>query len=550
MSGGRGLERLELRLERLQLTFRFTYAFHAREVRFERNSGEGFERIFPETFSFRLGHHDPAELYLQLDDLARKPHLLASNANRRDADLLVSRLMVSLPRYLERLRVRLAGELSESAMERVDEDIALLAQVIGRFLSRRDGDGGPGLRLAGFHLRKLVFESLQSLLRRRVDPDYVDRVLRGEVDPVDLADDLSVSGFFHILEGDDVAATSRALVRLTERAFYRWLEDVCLDEENRAFEVEESPFEDREAEVLRAILEKPVGSLRRTADLSPFLRRTGHRDCRRVVEKLSRWFLRQYDIRHAAAMIQHADDLARGRIVPQRVLSRHNARNYSLAMLVLTAPFAFAAVAYQQAPRFFDYLCAGEVLLVGGGVFWFLLYRFCFRRDLAFFHALVPRIAAGIIVGFLPIFFIDEIWGFVNRPLPVLVLVSVLLGLVTLLYLYTEVQRRLGDADVAFARARELFLLGLLQAFGASLLITGLTGGFMASRNWIPEGEAASMAELGAILPTFVGQLPRVVGVEYVYAFPAAIFVMAFLAFFIGTFLQLLWEDIPITEPL
>jgi len=550
MSAGRGLERLELRLERLQLTFRFTYAFHAREVRFERNTGDGFARIFPETFSFRLGHHDPAELYLQLDDLARKPHLLASNANRRDADLLVSRLMVSLPRYLERLRVRLAGELSDSAMERVDEDIALLAQVMGRFLARRDGEGGPGLRLARFHLRKLVFESLQSLLRRRVAPDYVDRVVRGEEDPLDPADDLSVSGFFHILEGDDVAATSRALVRLTERAFYRWLEDVCLDEDNRAFEVEESPFQDREAEVLRAVLENPEGALHRTADLSPFLRRAGHRDCRRVVEKLSRWFLRQYDIRHAAAMIQHADDLARDRNVPQRVLSRHNARNYSLAMLVLMAPFAAAAAFYRQAPRFFDYLCAGEVLLVGGVVFWFLLYRFCFRRDLAFFHALVPRIAAGIIVGFLPIFFIDEIWGFANRPLPVLLLVSVLLGLVTLLYLYTEIQRRLGAADIAFARARELFLLGLLQAFGASLLITGLTGGFMASRNWVPEGEAVSMAELGALLPTFVGQLPRVVGIEHVYAFPAAIFVMAFLAFFIGTFLQLLWEDIPITEPL
>ena len=33
------LERLELRVERLRLTFRFTYAFHAREVRFECDRG-------------------------------------------------------------------------------------------------------------------------------------------------------------------------------------------------------------------------------------------------------------------------------------------------------------------------------------------------------------------------------------------------------------------------------------------------------------------------------------------------------------------------------
>ena len=68
-----GLERLELRIERLQVTFRFTYAFHAREVRFERDAGAGFTRVFPETFSFRADRHDPAELYLQLEDLLRKP---------------------------------------------------------------------------------------------------------------------------------------------------------------------------------------------------------------------------------------------------------------------------------------------------------------------------------------------------------------------------------------------------------------------------------------------------------------------------------------------
>jgi hypothetical protein len=32
--------------------------------------------------------------------------------------------------------------------------------------------------------------------------------------------------------------------------------------------------------------------------------------------------------------------------------------------------------------------------------------------------------------------------------------------------------------------------------------------------------------------------------------FPGAVFFMSFLAFFLGTFLQLMWEDIPITEPL
>ena len=48
---------------------RVTYAFHAREVRFERDAGEGRQRLFPETFSFHAERHDPAELYFPLEDL-------------------------------------------------------------------------------------------------------------------------------------------------------------------------------------------------------------------------------------------------------------------------------------------------------------------------------------------------------------------------------------------------------------------------------------------------------------------------------------------------
>jgi hypothetical protein len=33
-------------------------------------------------------------------------------------------------------------------------------------------------------------------------------------------------------------------------------------------------------------------------------------------------------------------------------------------------------------------------------------------------------------------------------------------------------------------------------------------------------------------------------------AFPSAVLVMTFLSFFIGVFLQLMWEELPITEPL
>ena len=94
-----------------------------------------------------------------------------------------------------------------------------------------------------------------------------------------------------------------------------------------------------------------------------------------------------------------------------------------------------------------------------------------------------------------------------------------------------------------------IFVLGILQAFGIGLVITGLLGPFMATRNWAAPGET-DVEALRASLPPLVGQLPEIVGIGPLLIFPAAVVFMTFLSFFIGTFLQLMWEDIPITEPL
>jgi hypothetical protein len=71
----------------------------------------------------------------------------------------------------------------------------------------------------------------------------------------------------------------------------------------------------------------------------------------------------------------------------------------------------------------------------------------------------------------------------------------------------------------------------------------------MAGRNW-GAGTGAGVVELKAQLSPFLGELPRVLGVAPLHCFPTAVLLMTFLAFFIGTFLQLLWEDLPITEPM
>jgi hypothetical protein len=544
------LDRLELRIERLRLTFRFTYAFHAREARFECDRGDGFQRMFPETFSFHEDRHDPAEMHVQLADLASKPQLLAPAANRRDAQVLLSRFVIAVPRYLEAVLDRLEREdrLDAAGFSRVYTDVALLSQMFLRFTAARSGEETQGIRIATFQLRKLIYRTLLRLVQLRVRPEYLSAYVAGAVDPVDPADDLSEAGFFHTVESGEPEAVDRTVLRLAERAFYRWLEEICLDESNRAFEREDSPFGSREAEVRSAVALAGDG-VERGRDLVPFLRRLGNRDCLRVLEKLEAWFLRQYDIHLAAAMIEHAANVARRVDDGDRVLSRHRTSNYVLLLGALAAPFVAAALAFDRAPMVFDLLCGLEVVAVTLGVLWYLFYKFLWRRDLTFFHASVPRIMAGIIVGYLPIFFIDEVWSLANRPPFTLFSIAVILGATTLLYLYIEVQRRLGDTAVAFARARQIFLLGVVQASVIGILFTGLVGRFMAARNWGPEGQTPIEA-LRATLPPVFGQLPPILGVDPFYTFPAAVFVMTSMSFFIGTFLQLMWEDLPITEPL
>ena len=550
-SARRGLERLELRIERLQITFRFTLAFHAREVRFECDRGEGFEPLFPETFSFHAARHDPMELFLQLDDLMRKPQLLAPRANPRDALDLVTRLLSGAAHYLERMSSRLEseGRLVGGVRMRFHQDVAVLAQIMTRFLESRELTEGRETRVAGYLLRKLMFRSLMVLMYGRVDTEYLRDYMAGKVDPVDPSDDFSESGFFHVMEAGEQTAVDRLLVRMAERAFYLWLEGVCLDEENQAFEKEDSPFADRESEVVRAITREDCQAIERGQDLSVFLRRRS-KDCRRILGKLEKWFLRRYDIRNSSSIIHHTWALEKGEDDAGVTLSWHTPRNHALALALLAAPFVGAAFGYLRHPLLFDLLASAEVVVVYAVTIWFLLYRFCWKRDLSFFHASVPRIGAGIIVGYLPVFLIDEVWSLASRSAVTLVSVAALLGLVTLLYIYVEIERRLENPTVAFARARAIFLLGSFEAFGAGVLMTGLVGRLMVSRNWFSEEGELSLELVRQTIPTLVGDLPRIVGIEPLYVFPSVLLIMTSLSFFIGVFLQLMWEELPITEPL
>jgi hypothetical protein len=540
---GAGIPRLDFRIERLRATYRFTFAFHAREVRFEADSGDGFSAVFPETFSFHAERHDPSELYLRLDDLWTNPRRLHPKAGRRDAEEMIFRLLGALPEMLTAMLDRLDGS---GALGRTSEDVAVFCLIAQRFISDKALIDHPRLRIAGFHFRSLLRRALDTVVSDRVTEAFMEAYVAGEERAEASSDPHDFSFFYAIAEGDQDEIDRRVL-GAAERAYHRWLEDVCLDSENRAFETEDSPFGERAHEVLQAVA-PGAERANRGRDLSPFLCRGG-RDNQRILVKLDRWFLHQYDVHHAAVIRQHLEGLRAGDIDLERRLTLHGVRNYAMALSVPALPFIAAIFFYEEHSELLDWWASLEVLAVLAAAFWFLAYRFLWKKDLTFFHTSVPRIGAGIIVGYLPVFMIDEVWDLAEQAPFYLLAVSAMLGTTTFLYIYVEVRGKLGDAQLAFARARDLVLLGLIQAAGFGLLVTSLLGPLMGGRNWGPNAGMASLESLRMMDP-WVGELPRIMGIEPFVAFPTTVLLMSFMSFFIGTFLQLLWEELPITEPL
>ena len=174
-------------------------------------------------------------------------------------------------------------------------------------------------------------------------------------DPTDVA-------FFYALAAGEPERIDAAVMGAAERAFHRWLEDVCLDDAERR--LRGGALALRRARGRGAARGRAAGhrSVSRARDLTPFLRRPGNRDCVRVLGRLELWFLRQYDVHHAAVMRHHAEALRAGAVAPDRVLSRHSTRAYLLALLVAGAAVPGGGVRSTTArPLLFDWLAALEV---------------------------------------------------------------------------------------------------------------------------------------------------------------------------------------------
>lgn len=162
-----------------------------------------------------------------------------------------------------------------------------------------------------------------------------------------------------------------------------------------------------------------------------------------------------------------------------------------------------------------------------------------YKYSTAMLQLLIPRLGACILVGYFPLLITDEIWCAVPHltawrtwwPPPPSFAIIVLALMSSFFYLLIEIKNKVQDRQTAWRRTVDIFLIGLGWSFIIGLISLNLMGPAFKNR----------LESLHTLLwaPGLGGEIPVQVLLLYMP-----------LALLIGIFLQIIWEEKPITEPL
>jgi hypothetical protein len=157
----------------------------------------------------------------------------------------------------------------------------------------------------------------------------------------------------------------------------------------------------------------------------------------------------------------------------------------------------------------------------------------------------VPRLAGCIVVGYLPLVVGVETWQFIgelaqSRGEWRLVVMIILAILVAYGYLVLEMHSLIGQNRELWrrrlwSRALKIYILGLAWSLVIGLIILDILAPTFKK---IDEGKFLPESQISWV-PGFLGEIPWEILIGYVP-----------LALLIGIFLQIFWEEKPITEPL
>ncbi|MDD3581431.1 MAG: hypothetical protein PHW74_10460 [Desulfobacca sp.] len=271
------------------------------------------------------------------------------------------------------------------------------------------------------------------------------------------------------------------------------------------------------------------------------------------------WFIRRYDLCTAWWLIRKlAQHLPSNKAKEENLDLKTSCRWYCWRFLLFLGVFLIALLPVllgHDLPPFFmvpqitgpsqiaqSLLYRTWYKLVQGFLFIFFLaisYLVHSKYSTQLLQLFIPRLGACIMVGYFPLIITDEVWQASALffaweswwPPPSVIVIAVLSLGASFVYLLIEVKNKVIERQLAWRRAINIFLIGLCWSLIIGLVILGLVGPAFKSRLDI----------LNSLLwvPGLLGDIPVQVLLLYMP-----------LALLIGIFLQIIWEEKPITEPL
>lgn len=146
-----------------------------------------------------------------------------------------------------------------------------------------------------------------------------------------------------------------------------------------------------------------------------------------------------------------------------------------------------------------------------------------------------PRLFAAIIIGYLPLLLGEEVWKFGMHAeiLTVIILVTSCL-FVSFLYLWYEVNKNVENRENAIERIWKIYTRGIMYSIISGIIVLDLICG-----TFYHNMKKSDIENYNNIFVGFFGVID-----------PKVLLVFFPLALLIGIFVQIIWEEKPITEPL
>lgn len=259
-----------------------------------------------------------------------------------------------------------------------------------------------------------------------------------------------------------------------------------------------------------------------------------------MLKEITDWFsIKRYNLDAAASLFNIQRKVERKKEIEKaswlsRLIDRHWAIIVLILMFSSVLPGNYLTSVLFGNAFIFTAIFAGLII-------WFLYYfviKFICRKDIYWFRKMVPRLFVSIIIGYMPLMMASDMWEFgANARKTALFPISFFGIAVSILYMFIVVNKAIDDKREAWKRALKLICVGLAESLIIGFILCVLFGDMISKSN---------------IVGTLFLGIPRRVNIPFLplFVYPTVILMYFPLALFIGIFVQLFWEDKPVTEQL